>query len=40
LKPNQFGEDSDICDESFQTLLKILAGMDHAEFVAENFGDD
>jgi len=40
LKPKHFGEDSDISDESFQSLLKKLDDMNHAEFVAENFGDN
>ena len=40
LKPKHFGEDSDISDESFQSLLKKLDDINHAEFVAENFGDD
>ena len=38
LKPKHFSEDSDISDESFKNLLKRLADMNHAEFVAENFG--
>jgi len=38
LKPKRFGEDSDISDESFQSLLKKLDDINHAEFVAENFG--
>jgi len=40
LKPKHFSEDSDISDESFQSLLKRLADMDHEAFVAENFGDN
>jgi len=40
LKPKHFSEDSDISDESFQSLLKKLADMDHEVFAAENFGDD
>jgi len=38
LKPKHFGEDSDISDESFQSLLKKLDHINRAEFVAENFG--
>jgi len=38
LKPKHFGEDSDISDESFQSLLKKLDGVNHAEFAVENFG--
>jgi len=38
LKPKHFGEDSDISDESFQSLLKKLDDINHAEFVADNFG--
>jgi len=37
LKPKHFSEEN-ISDESFQSLLKRLADMNHAEFVAENFG--
>jgi len=37
LKPKHFGEDSDISEESFATLLKKLADINHAEFVADNF---
>ena len=40
LKPKYFSEDSDISDESFQSLLKKLADMDHEASVVENFGDD
>jgi len=40
LKPNHFGKDSDFSDKSFKNLLKRLADMNHAEFVAENFGDN
>jgi len=40
LKPKHFSEDSDNSGESFQSLLKKLADMDHEAFVAENFGDD
>jgi len=40
LKPKHFSEDSDISDETFKNLLKRLADMNHAEFVAENFGDN
>jgi len=40
LKPNHFGKDSDLSDESFKNLLKRLADMNHVEFVAENFGDN
>jgi len=38
LKPKHSSDDSDISDESFKNLLKRLADMNHAEFVAENFG--
>jgi len=38
LKPKHFSEDSDIFEESFKTLLKKLTDINHAEFVAENFG--
>jgi len=34
LKPKHFSEDSDISVESFENLLKKLAHMNHAEFVA------
>ena len=37
LKPKHFSEEN-ISDESFQSVLKRLADMNHAEFVAENFG--
>ena len=37
LKPKHFSEEN-ISDESFQSLLKKLAHMNHSEFVAENFG--
>jgi len=37
LKPKHFGEDSDISEESFKNLLKKVAGINHAEFVAKNF---
>ena len=40
LKPNHFSEDLNISDESFKNLLKRLADMNHAEFVADNFGDN
>jgi len=36
LKPKHFSEEN-ISDESFQSLLKQLAQMNHSEFVAENF---
>jgi len=38
LKLKHFREDSDISEESFKTLLKKLSDINHAEFVAENFG--
>ena len=38
LKPKHFNEDQDISDESFQSLLKKLTKIDHAEFVDDNFG--
>ena len=37
LKPKHFSEET-ISVESFEHLLKRLADMNHAEFVAENFG--
>jgi len=37
LKPKHFGVEN-ISDESFQSLLKKLAQMNHSEFVADNFG--
>jgi len=40
LKPKHFSEDSDISEESFENLLKKLAHMNHAKFVAETFGDN
>jgi len=40
LKPKHFSEDSDISDESFQSLLKRLADMNHEPFVVEKFGDN
>jgi len=40
LKPKHLSEDSDISNESFQSLMKKLADMDHEAFVAENFGDN
>jgi len=40
LKPKHFSEDLNISEESFENLLKRLADMNHAEFVAENFGDN
>jgi len=40
MKPKHFSEDSDISDKSFKNLLKRPADMNHAEFVAENFGDN
>jgi len=36
LKPKPFSEEN-ISVESFENLLKRLADMNHAEFVAENF---
>jgi len=39
LKPKYFGKEN-ICDKSFENLLKRLADMNHAKFVAENFGDN
>ena len=39
LKPKHFSEEN-ISDESFENLLKKLAYMNHAEFVAENFGNN
>ena len=38
LKPKHFSEEN-ISVESFENLLKKLAHMNHAEFVAGNFGD-
>jgi len=38
LKPKHLSEDVNISEESFENLLKKLAHMNHAEFVAENFG--
>ena len=38
LKPKHFSEESDISDESFKDLFEKLADINHAEFVAENFG--
>ena len=38
LKPKHFSENLEISNESCQSLLKKLALMNHAEFVAENFG--
>jgi len=40
LKLKHFSEDSDISEESFKNLFKKLADINHAEFVAENFGDN
>jgi len=40
LKPKHFSEDSNISEKSFENLLKRLADMNHAEFVAVNFGDN
>jgi len=40
LKSKHFGEGSEISEESFKNLLKRLAYMNHAEFMAENFGDN
>jgi len=37
LKPKHFSEEN-ISVEPFENLLKRLADMNHAEFVAENFG--
>jgi len=37
LKPKHFSKEN-ISVESFENLLKRLADMNHAEFVAENFG--
>jgi len=37
LKPKHFSEEN-ISVESFENLLKRLADMNHAEFVADNFG--
>jgi len=37
LKPKHFSEEK-ISVESFENLLKRLADINHAEFVAENFG--
>jgi len=37
LKPKHFSEEN-ISEESFENLLKRLADMNQAEFVAENFG--
>jgi len=37
LKPKYFREEN-ISDESFQSLLKKLAQVNHSEVVAENFG--
>jgi len=38
LKPKHFSENSDISEKSFKNLLKKLADINHAEFVAENIG--
>jgi len=38
LKPKHFSKDLNISEESFENLLKKLARMSYAEFVAENFG--
>jgi len=38
LKPKHFAKDSDISEESFKNILKKLTDINHAEFVAENFG--
>ena len=38
LKPKHFGKDSDNSEESFKNLFKKLVDINHAEFVAENFG--
>jgi len=35
LKPTHFSETGDISEESFKNLLKKLADMNHAEFVAK-----
>ena len=40
LKPKHFGKGPDISVESFENLLKKLAHMNHAEFVAEDFWDN
>ena len=39
LKPKYFGKEN-VSDKSFEYLLKRLADMNHAKFVAENFGDN
>jgi len=39
LKPKHFSKEN-ISVDSFNNLLKRLADMNHAEFVAENFGDN
>jgi len=38
LKSKHFSEDLNISEKSFENLLKKLARMNYAEFVAENFG--
>ena len=38
LKPKHFGKGLQISEKSFKKFLKRLADMNHAEFVAENFG--
>ena len=38
LKPKHFSEGTEISENSFQILLKKLSKMNHAAFVAENFG--
>jgi len=38
LKSKHFSEDSDISDESFQSLLKKLADMDHEAFRLRSLG--
>jgi len=38
LKPKHFSETGDISEESFKHILQKLTDMDHAEFVAKNFG--
>jgi len=38
LKLKYFSENLEISDESFQSLLKKLVDLNHAEFATENFG--
>jgi len=40
LKPKHFSKGSEIFEKSFENLLKRPADMNHAEFAAENFGDN